>query len=373
VPAPVDPWVVAAPPEVETNGAPSGVSTAREGVLLVGHGKHLRIEMPTGTMFLGYRVPHASPMDMQGDAMLTWSGSRNSLLLIDTLTQKVSESKMAPATNSVYLDATHRLALEPSPKGGERRLQLVSVTQAEPVVYLPAFGKDAYNVQYGRANSVVAVTENNGDTLLAVYDRKRNTFGAPFTVKGGYSLFMLDPARSNGVVAYSVKNTGGSEALFTALRKDGTALKVDSTFRVPASIIAVDTSGLIYLSKSVVRSDQQQTYEVYDKQTKVRDLLLPAPPQLSPDGKRLLIAENARLSVFDDAGQRLWTAAAPRGSVFWSTSGQRLVAVNDGGMMTFDATTGAMSARCGWDFALSKDVPDDSARTPTPSVCERLP
>jgi hypothetical protein len=161
--------------------------------------------------------------------------------------------------------------------------------------------------------------------------------------------------------------------LFTALRKDGTALKVDSTFRVPASIIAVDASGLIYLSKSVVRSDQQQTYEVYDKQTKVRDLVLPAAPQLSPDGKRLLVAENARLSVFDEAGQRLWTAAAPRGSVLWTANGQRLVAVNDGGMLTFDATSGAMAARCGWDFALSKDPPDDSNHASSISACERLP
>ncbi|HPH69099.1 MAG TPA: hypothetical protein PLF40_25270, partial [Kofleriaceae bacterium] len=369
----VDPWVVAAPPEVEINGAPSAAATAREGLLLVGHGKHLRLVTPTGAMFLGYQLPHASAVDMHGDALLSWTGSRRSLLLIDTLTQQVSESKMPAATTSVYLDATHRLALESSPKGDGNRLQLVSVTHAEPAVYLPMFGKDAYNVQYGRESSVVAVTVNNGDTLLAIYDRKRNTLGAPFTVKGGYSLFMLDPSRTNGVVAYSVKNTGSTDALFTALRKDGSSLKVDSTFRLPASIIAVDTRGLIYVSKPVTRSDRQQTFEVYDKETKVRDLLLPAPPQLSPDGKRLLVAENARLSVFDDAGQRLWTAAAPRGSVFWSTSSQRLVAVNDGGMMTFDATTGAMAARCGWDFALSKDVPDDNARVATPSVCERLP
>ncbi len=369
--AAVDPWVVASPPETENNDAPSAAATASPGVLIVAHGKHLRIEASGTTKFLGYRYPQLSPFDTQGKALLAWSATRRTLLTLDA-TGHVSSSKLTDLSNMVVYDDRHRIGLVRSEKRDAPTLRIAAIFDDEPMITLPSFSSDAYSVQYGQRSSLLALHNNNGDVVMAVYDRSNNSISKPFTIKGYATVFLLDPTLTNGLVAYSVKSTSSSvEMAVTAFRIEAGALKVDSTFRVMGSIFTVDPAGQILVASTKAQPNQMRGFEIYNKNVKVRDLVLPGVPQLSPDGRRLAVLEGARLSVYDAAGQRLWLQAAAAGALVWAADGQQLFVAADGGVMTFDATTGSASSRCGWNFGLSDDIPEDAGRTVTRSICER--
>ena len=370
--AAVAPGVVATPLEQEVNRAPSDAANLGEGVLLVAHGKHLRIEAGGVSKFLGYRYVEVTLFDMQGDALLAWGESRRTLLTLSAATAQFQISKLTDPSDTVVYDERHRIGLMPSEKGGEATLRIAAIFDDEPMITVPHISNDVSSVQFGQRSSLLALSKNNGDVVLTAYDRRNNTVGTPCTVKGYASIFFTDPALTGGVVAYSAISVGtASEMAVTAFRIEAQAVKVDSTFRVPGLIFAVDPAAHIYVAQKTARADQMFGVDVYDKNVKVRELLLPGVPQLSPDGRRLAVQKQGRLSVYDAAGQRLWMQAATRGTVVWAAGSQHVYVAAPGGLITFDANTGAATTRCGWNFGLSDDVPQNQGRPVTRSICER--
>ncbi len=370
--AAVDPWVVDSPPEIEDNRAPSAAATAAEGVLVVAHRKHLRIETAGVAKFLGYDYTQLTPFEMQGQTLLAWGATQRNMLSVHVASAQVRASKLTELSRGVAYDERHRIDLLQFNKRDSPSLRIFATLDDEPIIIVPNISKDASEVQFGQRSSLLAVHNNNGDVLMAVYDRVHNTVSKPVTFKGYASIFMLDPALTGGIAAYSAKNDNtSSEMVVAAVRIEAGAVKVDSTFRVPGSIFVVDPAGQMYVAQNTAKPNQMPGFDVYHKTVKVRELTLPGVPQLSPDGQRLAVLDGERLSVYDTVGQRLWLQPAARGSLVWAADGQQLFVAADGGLMTFNATTGATVTRCGWNFGLRDDVPKDEGQAVSRSICER--
>ncbi|MBP9086969.1 MAG: hypothetical protein KBG15_12685 [Kofleriaceae bacterium] len=374
--AAADPWIAAPslPMETEDNRGPSAAVTLGAEGLLVAHGRHLRIETNGATKYLGYRYAQLWPFDTQGNVLLAWNDSRRTLLTFDPAKGQVRGAKHSDLSDMVAYDDRHRIGLVRAAQGRASTLHIVAIFDDEPTITVPNVSADAYSVQFGQRSSLLALHNNKGEMALAVYDRVHNTAGKPFVVKGRAYIYMVDPALTSGVVAYSAtyspKIAGLVEMAVTAYQIEAGEVKVARTFRIPGSVFAVAPSGEIYVARNVEHPNQTRGFDVYHEGVKDRELLLPGMPELSPDGRRLVVFTGTRLSVYDAAGQRLWVQSAARGALVWAADGQQLFVAAEGGVMTFDAATGAATSRCGWHFGLSNDIPEDAGRSLTRSICE---
>jgi WD40 repeat protein len=383
-PVVVDPWEVpgvgAFDEETDFQSTMIAESVISD-ILVSARGPHVRILDHGKASYLGYRYPRLSPLDTQGDNLVATSANRRDSIMLNLSSGKIAQSKAPVANSSALVDDTHRIGFVVDDKTSQNQLRLYSLVGDSAAVVLPKTSRDAYAVQYGRESGLLALRNNDGDLMFTGYDRATNLLGPLFTVKSYPSAYMTNPALNDGVAALSLKNidngaTPMMQVTEIRLVPGATADKpkrvvAGATYKLPNAVLQVDAAGNVYALQPSNEPQKEVTVVVYRKDKKLRELKLPGAPQISNDGKLFLVREGMHTSMYNDQGNLLWSRASSQGATLWTSDAKKIVIASDGGVETFDANTGDVSRRCGWEFGLTTQAPENEFHGGIASVCER--
>ena len=338
-----------------------------DGVAVGGRGAALALGTPTAIHYLGWRTP-AIGRDLvaaDGSVMLT---DTSSAIAFDGRLSFV-DAREAHGQTWLWLDPRHVIQSEPA---GMELVDLddphhgVVLTQPTTnlVSYEPALHVLAMYFPPSKVERYVLDLENDSAQPLAALDTPS------LVVFGGQHVDLFDPQRADGVIAIT------RWAGFRKTQGDITNLAI---FRAPtaprlitvAEVLAIDATGAMYVRDTiggpiVVRRDGKPDAALPGV---VATTLVP-----SRDGALLAIVHGDALAVVDATGRELWRRAVwtPRHLVF-SMDDRDLVADVAGGLVSFDARTGARQAvACAFEFGLRDEPPERSTLSATP-ICEAPP
>lgn len=343
-----------------------------DGVAIAGRGASLVLARQDSTHYLGWTVPAfgtVSAVDSQ-IMMAVWDTS----IWLDGALRPTSKRDYT-GLHTPFWVGPHHAVVE---KSG--MLELVDLDHSDKPVEL---GKGSTRwVFYEPALDQLAVYLSNGTVDRYTLDLEHTTAMrlAPlgvspyFSSEGAPRIELLDPSRTGGILAiaryYGHEVHQGDRTNIAIYRDAGTG---DATIwpvreLIVADTFAVDSTGAMYVRDKatgplVVRRDGKPDVKLPDL---TASEIVP-----SHDGKRFATLRDHEVAMFDASGTEVWRQAIWNAKhVVISSDDRHVIVASAGGLLSFDATTGArVGAACSFDFGLHEQPILVNALQAVP-VCE---
>ncbi len=311
----------------------------------------------TTTRFLGYTVLGSE--DLRGGGTVVY-GTDEIVVLDDKLRTKHATSLLplgSPRPLFMRAIGSHVLVSQQGPDGERVRIVDVSTPAVVETASLGPFQHVAREA-YDPGTGVLAFRDGTNVHRFAL-DLPNKTAKPlrSLVSKTAYEfteLYLTDPRQANGVVAVAPdEKTYGVLQVFNVTDEAGPPVAPRSVnVGREGSLIGIDRAGRAYVNMGdhidVMRDGKTE------RTLPVSAAFLAKP---SPDGNTVaLLVGHAPLLLVVDAldGRERWQAPATSfRDVAWSPDGSRVVVALLGGLLSFDAVTGARNAAaCGWNFGL---------------------
>ncbi len=368
-----DPWAVGSqmspslPQPKDQNFLADGFAVA-DGKVVSGLGVVLAVSTLDKVQYLGYKALALGTVTAVDDQFAMTLGRNRFVWLDDKLVMHRDEDVSQSPTNSwmwaIPLDGKH--IVTQTSFEGRYDFSLVDLDTKAKI----AIGRyaDVDRMQYERATRLFGIKEGR-KLHRFTFDSDTNTMSPlpDLRVKGQTTSYMLfDPAKANGMTAAVVgwDSDNASYETLTVYREGGKSTRI---YPFTGTLGASSIDGTLYVTEAgsvrVYRNGEKKPTKI-----KLPDSTISV---VTPDGSRIAYTTRDEVIVADATGTPIWRQPQwGTNQLMFSTDGSHLLLHGVGGLATYDAATGARTAReCGWDFGLYDEALDGSAPGAAP-MCE---
>jgi len=323
-----------------------------DGVAVGASGASLALATRGKLRYLGWSRSAIGELGVVDSRVLLVSGDTSAWL--DDRLAVTSEGDVGGTDHTVWLDPRHVVRYGPERTNlvdlehPDKMVRIADVTPQQ-VFYDPALHTLALYTYPGRIGRYVldldALTVTKLRTLEVTSD---------FPTGGHGAIDLLDPARSGGLVAIARWGDSPRVAFYREESAEPVVIRASHELST-AAVLAVDVTGALYYR-------QVPGGPIYKRRAGFDiELTGVTARALTPSHGAALLAglDKHEISMFGTGGEKLWSRPllAPIDAVF-SGDDHIVIVQTAGGLMSFDATTGAPIAEaCSFDFGLHDEPP----------------
>lgn len=354
-----------------------------DGVAVGGRGASLLLAGPAAIHYLGWNLPAVGTLrTVDAQIMLVWD---DRAAWFDGRLAVSGDREIIPGPDRpLWIEPRHVVVYRSETTPGKTgRFELVDLDQEKRV---PIASGQANSVFYEPTIHLLALYRAPSQKAeryaldlehLAVQTLAPLEISPEFPTEGGEDIELLDPARAGGVIAlarWCSHRIHQCDITRVAIyRAPGAEARVIRPSRelVFAEVLAVDATGAIYARDTpdgpiIAHRDGRPDVKLAGV---VATGLVP-----SHDGKLLAAVHDNELSIVDATGMKRWRRALwGLTQVVFSSDDRYVIVKSDGGLVSFDATTGTrLAAACAFDFGLH-DQPTPTNTLNAAPVCEAPP
>lgn len=364
-----DPWAVSPALPVPARTQLTDAGASGDGVAVTGFGAALALSDKEHVRYLGYKEQGAANLGAApGSLWLAISGS--SIVWLDDKLAAAYEVELRPSPESPWIYAVpagdHHVATQQA-IDGKYQVKLVDIEDRDHPIDLGTYSS-VDRIEPSRDGHLLAVAASGTLHRFALDLATNSVRELPALKMRGslVALRLLDPERADGMVAISIgwEHDWDEHYTLTVYREHEAPKKVR---QFGGRVIDIDATGTVYLAAG-------SRIESWHGEQKVASFKLErigSAVAVTRDGSRFAVQDDNDIVVVDRTGAEQWRHALwGAAQLAFTHDGKHLAARANGGIVMFDAATGAPSAvECGWSFGMMTTPPMASALASAP-VCE---
>lgn len=365
-----DPWAVTTPSlPVPSRMQSSDAGAAADGVAVTGFGGALALSDREHVHYLGYKEQGVGNLGAAPGSLWLSLSSSNVVWLDDTLAA-VRDVELRASSDSSWIYAVpvgDRHVVTQQTVDGKYQVRLVDVEDREHPVELGTYPSvDRIELSPDGGLLAVAVSSTVHRFALDLAANRARELPELKTHGSLVSLRLLDPARADGMTAITLgwEHQWDESYTLTVYREHAAPKKLK---QFGGRLIDIDAAGNVYQAVG-------NQIRIRHGETRVSTIEVDhigSAVAVAPDGAHFAVQDDNDIVVVDRAGAEQWR------HTLWGTAqlvfthdGKHLAARANGGIVLFDAASGAPGAvECGWSFGLMTTAPATNALASAP-VCE---